>query len=517
MNKILKTVICFAPKRVLAAMGYAKQFFKLFDAKIVVLHAQHFDVPVMMAVFSNRWKTRLRRNFHLLILPMTLVAASIPAVAQKNPLRATLSAAVMAALRHSPHVEAAQAQTQANLAGLSDAKSKRLPSLTATSSLTRGDNPVYVFSSLLQQRNFGAQNFAIDSLNNPGYITNIQNSIELGVPIFTGFDLEYGQRLADLALAQARSGEDLAGQRVRYQTTEAYLQILMDSTMLGMLEKRLDSSSREIQTAGKLEKKGLIPGSDYYAAQAIFEGLKAWQIHLKSDLAAGRSRLALLTAIPPESLSPAGELTDKIYDAPTEDALAGQALQHRPELRQAELQNSAVKVLRHRAVASLLPKVEAFAALQTNTNDFGSNPASRLFGVQASLPIGDPSYFFRVARAKAQEQKSRADQEAVAEDIRLEISQTYKAYRGDLDGLPILKEMIARADKALNLTVPLYREGRQSIMEVLRAEEGDAQAHASYLRMLYDMHRSYARLLLAAGRLDDSAILEINSHLEAAR
>ena len=110
-----------------------------------------------------------------------------------------LSTAVDAVLSHNAGMKAAEAQIRQAEAGRREVQAMRLPMLSARSQFTRGDQPVYVFGSLMEQGRFGPQNFAIDALNHPGDLTNIQSGLDLGVPLFTGFELTSAARVSELA------------------------------------------------------------------------------------------------------------------------------------------------------------------------------------------------------------------------------------------------------------------------------------------------------------------------------
>src|SRR5689334_22864361 len=106
---------------------------------------------------------------------------------------------VNAVLSRNAGLKGQESRVAAAQAGWREAKWKRLPALSARSSLTRGDEPVFVFGSLLDQGRFGPANFAIDSLNHPGDLTNIKSGLDLGIPLFTGFDLTSASRQSELA------------------------------------------------------------------------------------------------------------------------------------------------------------------------------------------------------------------------------------------------------------------------------------------------------------------------------
>jgi len=445
------------------------------------------------------------------------LALLLAAQASAQAVGFSLGAAVDAALQRSPGLTAAQYRVREADASLRETRTRRLPSLTANSSFTRGDNPVYVFGSLLDQKSFTAANFDIYSLNNPSLTSNFRNSFEVGVPLFTGFELQSRERLGRLGRDAAASGQDLAAQRTRYAVAESFLQILFQQELGRALSERVAASAAEVESARRLKEKGLVLGSDYYAAQAILGGLQTWQARADAGLAAARSSLATLLGVAPEGLEVRGSLAAREYPLEAESQLLERALSQRPELRQASLQEGMASALRRKEGLSLLPKVDAFAALETDTRDFNANPWNRLFGVRASLPLGDATYLPRRSRAEAALEASRADARRARETVQLEVGQAYQGYKGARASLPVAQTTLGQAQKALALFRPLYREGRQSILEVLRAEEGLARTEAAYLDNLYSLHAGRARLLLAAGSLDESAVRELEQGLGGAR
>ncbi|HAM35149.1 MAG TPA: hypothetical protein DEB40_13660 [Elusimicrobia bacterium] len=424
----------------------------------------------------------------------------------------TLGCAVEAVLERNPEMAGARYRLDEADSALREAQLKRLPSLAVNSSFTRGDNPVYAFGTLLDQQSFTQANFDIHSLNHPSLVSNFRNSLEIGVPLFTGFELQSFERLGRLGRDAAESGRDRAAQKLRYETTQVFLQVLLQEELARVLAERVEASGSEIESARKLKAKGLVLGSDYYAAQAALGGLKAWQTRSSADLAAARSALAILMGAPSMVK---GTLAYKEYPLEREAELADKALQGRPELRQAAFKENMAAIWRRKEGLSLLPKVEAFAALETDTRDFNANPWNRLFGVRAKLALGDPSYLPRRFKAEAAWQASRADARKLRQDVALEVSRAWQGLAGARAAWPIAKDTLDKARQSLELFRPLYREGRQSILEVLRAEEGLARAHAAYLESLYNIHDGRARLLLAAGSLDNAAVREIERGLEA--
>ena len=71
----------------------------------------------------------------------------------------SLRDAVRLAIRENKAIAATAAGIEASQARIREARSGRLPKVNYSESFARSDNPVFVFSSLLTQHQFGAEDF----------------------------------------------------------------------------------------------------------------------------------------------------------------------------------------------------------------------------------------------------------------------------------------------------------------------------------------------------------------------
>lgn len=453
----------------------------------------------------------MNRHFgHISLIGIILV---LPLTTRANDSPLTLNETVKAAVEQSPRLRATQAGVAEARAARREAKSRHWPQVSARSQFTRGDDPVYVFGSLLRQQSFGPQNFAVPALNNPGYYSNIASALELGVPIFTGFELKDAGDMARLGETMAEVQSSGLTQKLRYDGLEASLQVLLAREQLSVLDERLGSARKELADARRLKEKGLVLGSDYYAAEAIAGGMEACRAQTKKHLDAATARLSLLTNLSIGTSTLAGSLSGRTYEVGPAEDWASRAVKNRADLQQAKIQESLADVARRQARHSLLPKIDAFAMVETNTEDFHRNPSDRVAGVRASIALGDPGFGPRRQRAQARQEAGRFHSQAVEQSVHEEIIQAWTGYQTAVETLPLIKSSLEQAEKSLELFRPLYREGRQSILEVLRAEEGLARAGTTYIGTLYQVHAGYARLRLASGELTDDDIQTIQNHL----
>ncbi len=134
-------------------------------------------------------------------LCVSLLAA--PAWAQEQ---LSLAEAVRLALAHNQSIAAASASASAAEARVGEARSGRLPRLNYAESFARSDNPVFVFSSLLTQHQFAADNFQLGPLNRPDALNNFQSKLTLDEMVYDGGRTRQAVRSAELA--HEMSGEE---------------------------------------------------------------------------------------------------------------------------------------------------------------------------------------------------------------------------------------------------------------------------------------------------------------------
>ena len=115
------------------------------------------------------------------IWKLILVACSVPLWGQA-PL--SLSDAVQMGLQHHPAIEASAANKEAAQSRVREAQSGFLPKLNYSESVHRSDNPVFVFGSLLDQRQFTQDNFNLGQLNNPSFINNFQSQVRADQTVY---------------------------------------------------------------------------------------------------------------------------------------------------------------------------------------------------------------------------------------------------------------------------------------------------------------------------------------------
>ena len=162
-------------------------------------------------------------------LTLTPVGPALGQTQQPNPNDAglTLPLAVEIALQSNPLVRATSAGREVAAAQTEEARAGRLPFVQVSETLTAGNNPVYVFGSLLEQGRFRQSNFDLNALNNPSTLANSRFSVSAKLPVFDQWQTTNRIKASQLREQQADAQTSQVQQQIRFEVLRAYYSVLL--------------------------------------------------------------------------------------------------------------------------------------------------------------------------------------------------------------------------------------------------------------------------------------------------
>lgn len=426
----------------------------------------------------------------------------------------TLAQAAQEAALFSRQVKSRAAAVEAARQGINQANAMRMPKLSYQSALTTGNDPVYVFGSLLRQDSFTAGHFDLDKLNSPDNRTNFSNALSLEVPLFTGFKIRDQRALGENYLAQSQSSMDFTQQAELFAATQNYLMLALKTQLAKIAAQTQTSAQEQLKTADRLRSKGFVLGSDYYAAQAVLSSIKTNRTVFENDILSESAALSVRLGRDPKNiLKPSDGFAPFIYDLGNESEKLAKLSQTRGDIITARLEAKNADIARSLESNSLLPQIGVFAQLQTNTRDFSTNPLLNTVGVSMTVPFGDFTRSPRVKQREAQKLQAQEQANALADAAASDLLRYRREYESAKAALPAAREAVANAQQSLELFKPLFRQGRQSVLEVVRAEAALMAARSSLAEITFKLHFYYAASLFMAGEFDQAAAQNISAAL----
>jgi TolC family type I secretion outer membrane protein len=443
-----------------------------------------------------------------MILLSVVLLLGPPVARAQEPI--TLEQAVGTALAKNPALKAAQEETEAARAQTNQARAALYPRVDFSQGFTRGNNPVYVFGTLLMQRQFTAANFALSTLNTPTPLDNFQTRLEGQMLLFdwgrtrqriggakrmeTAAEFEAEQARQDLILRVVRAyygvvvaRENLAAAREAYRTAEAN-------------EARVRS----------LAAAGLVVSSDLLSAQVFRAQMKDREIRADNQLQLARMMLSNEMGLGPE---PTAEPVDRLEEAGAEaraiDEWERIALAERPALRAAVLRHQAAEKNRSLARAEFGPRVGLFANFERDAETLGGSSGTNwTAGARLEINLFEGGADrYRLAEANARERQASNQVDWFRSGVRLEVRQAYLEMQAAKQRVEAARGSAEQAGESLRILQNRYDAGLATMTDLLRGQTAALEARTGYLAALYDWHVALAQLERTAGKLTEDSKL----------
>jgi outer membrane protein TolC len=442
-------------------------------------------------------------NWSLVVYGQGAASGSAQSSRQANaPESLTLPLAVEIALRTNPLMRATASGREIADAQAQEAKAGRFPIIQLSETWMNGNNPVFVFGSLLEQGRFTQQNFNLLALNNPDPLNNFRFGVTIKAPLFDQRQTSTRVAVARLNQKQADTQTDQMGQRVRFETLKAYYGVLLAQMRKEVADEAVRLAEADVKRSADRVEIGATVSSDLLSAEAQLAEFHQQQIQAAGDVVIALAALNTAIGLPvaaPQNVS--GRLVAKTFDVAGQEELMRVALERRPDYARAALAGESRREQLKGARSEFLPRVDVFANAGASRNNWVDGSGDYLIGASVTFNLLDAGRKARIAQARAAAELAASEKEHLANQIRLEVVRAYQEYVSARERLVVAERVISHAAEALRIVQDRYHEGLTTITEVLRAETALVRARLNLLAARYDHYVGYANVLLATGRL----------------
>lgn len=415
------------------------------------------------------WRASLRRCVALCALTL---AAIVPRVVTAQP-RLSVEDAVARARERNTDVQASAVAEREAQIRLRQARASFLPTADFSESWQRGNQPVFVFSSLLAQRQFAAANFAVDALNRPDAINAYRSAVTVDAPIF--------DPATRAAVRGASLGVDVAGvqrdavQRDLATSVAAAYGAVVNAVATGrVVTASLESAQADLALAEQRRDQGLVTEADVLLVRLHMAATRERQIRVAADEAVARARLNQLMGAPLDEVFTVDEVAEPtLPTASSLGELEATAVNVRPEVRLASLNQMLAESTLQAARAAFLPKVSAMAAWEGQGGQWDARASGWVVGAVARLNLfrgfADRA---RVAEAKELQMRRRIEREGVETAVKVDVRETQARLDAARATLDVAEAAVAQAIESHRIVRDRYESGLADVSALLRAAEG---------------------------------------------
>ena len=429
-----------------------------------------------------------------------LLALTAPVMAQ-NPL--SLSDAVELGLRNHPSLAASGANREAAGSRIREAQSGYLPKVNYSESFQRSDNPVFVFGSLLDQRQFTQDNFNLGSLNNPSFLNNFQSQVRVDETVYDFGATKSQVRSAELGSQVASEVERETKMAVISGVAGAYFGAVLGQEQLQVAGEAVRSAEADLERAQNVRAAGMSTDADVLSVRVHLADMRERQIQARYGLEVALAALNDALGAPLETqhhlataLAPA-KLSRTDLDELEKSSLAG------PVPREALLASEAADVQTSAARSALLPRVSVHGVFEADRQTFATKGGTNWF-FGASLDWNLFSGFAGQARRDEAAHLAaavRAQQKQADSAVRLEVRKAYAGWRSAEEKIGVARAAVEQAEESLRITRNRYEAGLTTITELLRNETAELETKTRLLEAIHEQRLAAIQLEFAAGTL----------------
>ena len=411
----------------------------------------------------------------------------------------SLSAAIETVLAANPEVSGARAAVLEAEQRTRQARSGYFPRIDFTQSWQRGNQPVFVFSSLLAQRQFAEADFAVQQLNHPDAITNARSAFSLEYALFDGGRTRAAARAASLETAVARATDRQMRNDLVLATTRAYGRILAADAAGLAAESAVAAAEEDARTAEARRDAGTASDADVLSMQAHLAEMRAKSIDAAAERRIARGELNRLMNRPLDTdVIPI--LPPLAVDAPDNSAPVPSPGHARPELEQAALRVDLADVGRTRARNGFLPEIAVQGGYEWNNGARGGAAAAWVMGAAVRLNVFSAgATSARVKEAGHAAQRARAEQQRTIGAARIEVLTTVEQLAAARARETVGRTAVAQAREGQRIIRDRFEAGLAPASDVIRAATAVLDADAARVRAVVDVMVGEAAVRRARG------------------
>jgi outer membrane protein TolC len=433
-----------------------------------------------------------------LLSTLIAVLGAAPAAAQ-TPLN--LEQAIDRARTRNPGARVAVVAEREAAQRVTQARAGYFPKVDLVESWQRANQPVFVFSSLLSQKQFTAANFAIDALNHPNALDTFKTAVAVEQPVF--------DRATRAKVAAAGIGIEVASaERMMVDddlfagVASAYARVLVAAARVRSAAAAVARAKADRELAANRRDAGLVNDADVLQLDLHLARTREQQIVAEADETIARAQLNELMGEPldAEFSLDVGSTLETI-DTVDAAGLETEALANRPELKIAALQQRLADVEAAEARAAFLPRVSVQGGWEINGGTWGSREPGWMVGAVARMNLfqgfADNA---RVAEARERRSRRALETERATAAARLEVRTAVARLHAARASEAVGRAAAAQAAESRRIIRDRYEAGLADVTALLRASEALLQAEAQQVHAQAAVLTGTAELKRALGR-----------------
>lgn len=433
---------------------------------------------------------------------MLLALAGSPAMAAAEASGKTVSIedAVAHAHRNNPRILALREKVYGKSSAVSFSKSMKQPVFTISETVTRTNNPVYSFMSVLNQERFTPAHMA--SINDPGEVSNFNTKFSMKMPVYNGRRVRNGIAMARLDRSAAEYELAREKQKVKKDVVTAYMGVLLAKESLKVAEDAYRTAEAHVKTARSHLDAGTVVRSDVLSAEVRLARIDEMRLEARNRVELAKANLLFTMGADQNDSITLDENTLKYTPMKEElSTLVREAVQNRPEMERLSAYARMSEKAADAALGQKRPSLNLMAEYNLDNSDLiDTNGESWMAGVMVSIDIFDGGRAgSRADIARRREKETLQQKSALKQGIELQVRKAFLQLKTEKERIAVTKKAVEQAEEALRIVDNRYENGLTTIVEVLDAETSLTEARMRHVAAIHDYSVGLEELRFAQG------------------
>jgi len=439
-----------------------------------------------------------------MFVPALLIAPALSAAADSMSLKQGVAYAV----QHNRTLAVAESRVDKAEAEADVVTGHMLPSIDVSTGLARSNSPMDYFGSKLMQQRISAADLSPAALNHPSYINNYRSRLGLSMPVFAGGALWAGRARARHH-AEASSFEfEFQKQQLIYQAIVAYVQSSQTLAQVEANEKAVQAAEKRWQDVQALNQRGMAINSDVMDAHVHVLRTQVALDEARAGYADSIESLRLVLGMEGDSVPLMSDEPRVKLVSESSEQLVEQARGHRADMLALENELQAAESARTESQAAYMPQVSLMAAQEWNNEKFGLKNRNAMVGASVTMNLyAGGADRARVRVAETERVALSLQIEERRQQIGNEVRQALRSLRTAEKRLASETEALEQTTESLRIKSMRHAQGLEKTSDLLDAQVNLDVSRVTTIRAKYDVVIARAALLLAAGKLDEGAVL----------
>lgn len=436
----------------------------------------------------------------LTVLFISLLSAG--ALKAQDTRKLSLQEAVSLSIKNSKQLKGSQARIDEATAALREAIERRLPDAKASGSYMRLNQPKVDLSLKSNNSNNGGSGTS----GGTAKITQAAYAmVNASLPIYAGGRIRYGIESSRYLEQAAKLDADNDREAVILNTIDAYNNLYKSRAAVDLVNQSLEESRQRVKDYANLEKNGVMARNDLLKAQLQESNTELSLLDAQNNWKLAMVNMNLMLGLPDSTILDTDSTSLNI--APSTQNIQDyvqQALQNRKDLSALDLRKKATQVGVKATRADLYPSLAltgGYVALDIPNALAVYNAVNIGVGVQYNISSLWKTKS-KVDQAEARQRQVEANEEALADGIRLQVNQAYLNYLSSQKKIDVYNAAIAQAEENYKVVNNKFNNGLATVTDVLDADVAMLQARMNRAFALSDTYVAYNKLLQTAGLLN---------------